>query len=236
MIYVMGGGTSKFFGAIGVVYPEGSTCTCTGKNTGKKLKAKDTSGQEVFAVPEADIWTIQISKIVDGVETGRTTTVEINGRIRCVNITMNYELVLFNGGDNTEETGGWDYSETKQYGGNEYSSTVFNVGTTLEYKAGNNYNGEGTDTLPRKGIVYNKKALDLKGYSRLRVVSKEAGATLRIGTSQMDNIVASMDLSVGGNAIEISHLSKEYYYYISIDNNADGNVAYPIKISEMVLE
>lgn len=229
MIYVMGGGTGKLFATIGVTYPANSTCTCTGKNSGKVFTAK--SNPWIFNVPEADEWTMVAT---GGNNPSKTINITAEGQVESV--TLNYSIVLFDAGDNTEETGGWDYSETKQYGGNESSGTEFSVGTTLEYRAGRNYNNEGTDTRPRKGTVYNKKAIDLTGYSRLRVVSEEAGATLRIISSETDDIVATMDLSVGGNAIEISHLSKEDYYYISIYNNADGDVAYPIEISEMVLE
>ena len=47
---------SKLFAAIGVTYPAGSTLTCT--NGTKTLTAKNTSGQWVFAIPEAGTWTV----------------------------------------------------------------------------------------------------------------------------------------------------------------------------------
>ena len=47
---------TKLFAAIGVTYPAGSTATCS-KGT-KTLTAKNTSGQWVFAIPEAGTWTV----------------------------------------------------------------------------------------------------------------------------------------------------------------------------------
>lgn len=55
-IMLSGGGSGKLFAAIGVTYPAGSTLTCT--NGTKTLKAKTTSGQWVFAIPEAGTWTV----------------------------------------------------------------------------------------------------------------------------------------------------------------------------------
>lgn len=52
--------SSKLFAAIGVTYPAGSTVTCT--NGTKTLTAKTTSGQWVFAIPEAGTWTVTATK------------------------------------------------------------------------------------------------------------------------------------------------------------------------------
>ena len=60
MIYVMSGGGTKLFAAIGVKFSAGSTLTCTCKENGKVLTAKTTSDQTeyVFAVPNAGTWTV----------------------------------------------------------------------------------------------------------------------------------------------------------------------------------
>ena len=55
-IMLSGGGGTKLFAAIGVTYPAGAIVTCT-KGT-KTLAAKNTSGQWVFAIPEAGTWTV----------------------------------------------------------------------------------------------------------------------------------------------------------------------------------
>lgn len=56
MIYVLSGGGTKLFAAIGVKYTPGSTCTCT--NGSKTFTAKNTSGEWVFAIPEEGDWTV----------------------------------------------------------------------------------------------------------------------------------------------------------------------------------
>ena len=79
MIYVMSGGSTKLFAAIGVTYPAGSTVTCT--NGTKTLTAKNTSGQWVFAIPETGTWTVTAgakSKSVTISKEGQFESVELN--------------------------------------------------------------------------------------------------------------------------------------------------------------
>ena len=95
MIYVLSGGT-KLFAAIGVTYPAGSTCTCS--NGTKTLKAKNTSGQWVFAIPEAGTWTVTAG------DKSRSVSITKEGQFESVNLAI---LVLFDSGDNVEVTGGW---------------------------------------------------------------------------------------------------------------------------------
>lgn len=85
MIYVLSGGT-KLFAAIGVTYPEGSTCTCT--NGTKTLKAKNTSGQWVFAIPEAGTWTVTAA---DGTNTkSQSVSITKEGQFESVNLATYY--------------------------------------------------------------------------------------------------------------------------------------------------
>lgn len=52
------GGGATAFAFIVATYPVGSTCTCTCTETGKVLRAKDTSGSWVFDIPYAGTWTV----------------------------------------------------------------------------------------------------------------------------------------------------------------------------------
>ena len=106
MIMRRGGGT-KLFAAIGATYPEGYTCTCTGKNSGKVLTAKKSPW--IFAIPEADEWTVAVS---GGSNPSQTVNITHEGQVEKVN--LGFSLVLFDGGDNTEVSGGWDAID-KQY-------------------------------------------------------------------------------------------------------------------------
>lgn len=85
-------GGTELFAAIGVTYPVGSTVTCT--NGTKTLTAKTTSGQWVFAIPEAGTWTVTAT---DGTETA-SETVEITAEGQSASVELNYSFVLFENG------------------------------------------------------------------------------------------------------------------------------------------
>lgn len=84
MIYVLSGG-AKLFAAIGATYPAGSTLTCT-KGT-KTLTAKNTSGQWVFAIPEAGTWTVNagtLSKTVNITHEGQFESVVLSNALALI--------------------------------------------------------------------------------------------------------------------------------------------------------
>ena len=84
----MGGGGTKLFAAIGVTYPAGSTLTCT--NGTKTLTAKTTSGQWVFAIPSAGIWTVTA---ILGTETAsETVVITTEGQFKSVELMYNYVI------------------------------------------------------------------------------------------------------------------------------------------------
>ena len=90
-----GGGAGKLFAAIGVTYPAGSTLTCS--NGTKTLKAKNTSGQWVFAIPEEGEWTV---KSFDGADYESSTnkgseTVAITAEGQSVTVELSYNFILF---------------------------------------------------------------------------------------------------------------------------------------------
>lgn len=106
-IMLSGGGSGKLFAAIGVTYPAGSTLTCT--NGTKTLTAKTTSGQWVFAIPEAGTWTVTAT---DGTSTkSQSVSITYEGQIESV--TLSFSLNLLRGGvENSEVTGGLYYRKT----------------------------------------------------------------------------------------------------------------------------
>ena len=81
-------GGTEMFAAIGVTYPAGSTLTCT--NGSKTLTAKNTSGQWVFAIPEAGTWTVTA---MDGTNT-KSQSVEINSEGQFENVELSYRTYL----------------------------------------------------------------------------------------------------------------------------------------------
>ena len=87
MILRRGGGNP--FAVIGVEYPEGSTCTCTGEK-GKVLTAKQSPW--IFNIPEADKWTVAASGVNNSVE------VEITKKGQCEKVKLLKSLELFTAG------------------------------------------------------------------------------------------------------------------------------------------
>lgn len=83
---------AKLFAAIGVTYPEGSVLTCT--NGTKTLTARTSTGQWVFAIPEAGTWTVTST---DGTETA-SETVEITIEGQSAKIELSYGLLLYKSG------------------------------------------------------------------------------------------------------------------------------------------
>lgn len=89
LLFFNNGGGTKLFAAIGVTYPAGSVVTCT--NGTKTLTAKNTSGQWVFAIPEAGTWTV---KATSGSNT-KSQSVSITSEGQFEQIALSFELVLF---------------------------------------------------------------------------------------------------------------------------------------------
>ena len=83
------------FAAIGVTYPEGSTCTCS--NGTKTLTAKDTSGQALFLVPEDGTWTVTATDPADATKT-KSESVSITKEGQWESVTLSYQFYLFKEG------------------------------------------------------------------------------------------------------------------------------------------
>lgn len=114
------------FAVIGVTYPAGSTCTCTSGET--TLTAEDTSGNAMFIIPEAGMWTV---KAVSGNQSvGKAISITAAGQVEA--ITLIFETVLFDGADNTAVTGGWKQVQyISEYGGVEITNTINVWGSTI---------------------------------------------------------------------------------------------------------
>ena len=110
-------GGTELFAAIGVTYPEGSTVTCT--NGSKTLTAKNTSGQWVFAIPEAGTWTVTAT---DGTYT-KNQSVSITSEGQFESLELSYALVLIENGVVAEGFAG----ETTGLVGMKYLTPAFSV-------------------------------------------------------------------------------------------------------------
>lgn len=123
------GGGTKLFAAIGVSYPEGSTLTCT--NGTKTLKAKTTTGQWVFAIPEAGTWTVTAT---DGTDTkSQSVSISTEGQFSSVELT--YRYYLFKEGEGVADNWGTAGNATLV----QKDNTAIVIKSTSGYGGNNNY-------------------------------------------------------------------------------------------------
>ena len=216
-----GGGTSKAYAAIGVTYPAGSTCTCT--DGVKTLTAKDTTGKALFVIPYAGTWMV---KAVSGSKsTSKTVSITAEGQVETV--TLTFETILFDGGDNTSVTGGWAYTITNSgYGSADVRGDNLTVGTTLYWLPGRSRNSEGTDQKNKNGYAHTKNKIDVTNYNTITAVSNYAEGHLTVGN-------ASVALKVGTVSLDISALTGSYE--VRLGDTVSGDRCSEVEISKLYL-
>ena len=221
-VFLMGSGlASKPYAVIGVTYPSGSTCTCT--NGSKTLKAKDTSGKALFIIPSAGTWTV---KAVKGSKSAsKAVSITAEGQVKTV--TLTFETILFDGGDNTGVTGGWAYTITNNgYGGSPVRGDNLTVGTTLYWLPGRTWNAGGTDQNNKDGYAHTKNKIDVTNYNTITAVSNYAQGHLTVGN-------ASVALKVGTVSLDISALTGSYE--VRLGDTASGDACSKVEISKLYL-
>lgn len=217
-------GGGKIFAAIGVTYPEDSVCTCT--NGTKTMEAGNTNGQWVFAIPEAGEWTVTST---DGINE-KSQSVSITKEGQFESMALSYQLILFDGGDNTTVTGGW---KADGHGG---PTAV--VGTTV----GLNINASGKAYEGKSFIVATKNTIDMSGYTKLCATITNLSATegkVRVVSEINSNATAkaSVDAKLGTVEVDISSLnSGKVGLWIIITANAYGVFSGSISASKIWLE
>ena len=221
MIAVPVGVSSKPYAVIGVTYPSGSTCTCT--NGSKTLTAKDTSGKALFVIPSAGTWTVKAVK--GSKSTSKTVSITAEGQVETV--TLIFELILFDGGDNKSVTGGWSYTITDVgYNDTSVRGDNLTVGTTLYWLPGRGWNGGGTDQKSRSGYAHTKKKIDVTKYNTITAVSNYAEGHLTVGN-------ASVALKVGTVSLDISALTGSYE--VRLGDTVNGDHCSEVEISKLYL-
>lgn len=155
--FYVSSGTS-FSATINITYPAGSTCTVT--NYKKTWTAPNTSGSWTFKANEVGHYTV---KAVSGNKSReKEVLITVEGQVE--NVTLTYELVLFdgsNGGDVTALTGGWEAD------GHVSSNIVFSVGSN---KISFNYAVTQTQgTINRTWFIYTKNSINMANYTTLHI-------------------------------------------------------------------
>lgn len=227
MIYVLSGGT-KLFAAIGVTYPAGSTCTCT--NGSKTLKAKNTSGQCVFAIPEAGTWIVTAT---NGTNT-KSQNVEITSEGQSVSVKLVYTCFLFDKGDQfTDTTGGW-----KAYGANAYFVSGDGYLGVKAQSSNNDYPGIGGTVNPID--LTNFKTLKGMACRRLETTDVALIGVAKTQTNAASGFVASAKPAYSSSGafldftLDISGLSGPHY--IALASSAAGGSYYWVQAEQLWLE
>ena len=221
MIVMPIGVSSKPYAVIGVTYPSGSTCTCT--NGRKTLTTKDTSGKAMFIIPSAGTWTVTA---VSGSKS-KSIAVSITAEGQVEVVTLIYELILFDGGDNTGVTGGWTYTITNYgYGGHPVREDNLTVGATLYWLPGRTWNDGVTDQNNKDGYAHTKNKIDVTNYNTITAVSNYAEGHLTVGN-------ASVALKVGTVSLDISALTGSYE--VRLGDTVSGDRCSKVEISKLYL-
>ena len=201
-----GGGMGKLFAAIGVEYPAGSECSCT--NGTKTLKAKDTSGKWVFAIPEAGTWTVTAT---DGTNS-KSVEVEISEQGQNEKVVLSYwsgEL-YDSGNEYSNITGGFE-----QYG---FPSTSVSAGGSISKRESSiamSVGGKGVSAS-----TVNK--IDLTDFNTLHVNilsnTAEGNRGRLFVASDRTTTVSYVDIGgvTGEATLDVSDLNGEYYLGVGI--------------------
>ena len=201
-----GGGIGKLYAVIGVEYPAGSECSCT--NGEKTLKAKDTSGKWLFAIPEAGTWTVTAT---DGTNS-KSVDVEITTQGQSEKVVLSYwsgEL-YDSGNEYSDITGG-----IEQYG---FPMSTITAGGSMS-------KGESSVTIIPNGrgvsaSTVNK--IDLTDFNTLHVNILSNTSAVNRGTmfvaSDRTTTVSLVDIGgvIGEATLDVSDLNGEYYLGVGI--------------------
>lgn len=202
-----------FSAAIAITYPANSTCVVT-DSSGATIASDTNTGTA------AKIWTATVNATgtytitataTDGSGKTKSTTVSITADGQSKSVTLSYELLLFNGGDNTAVTGGW-----KAAGHGSPQLVLGNdIGIDGSLPGSSGY---------KSWMFATNNLVDVRGHTKLHALVKTISG---ITTAQLcvtneiktnDGIylgandpVAAADASVGECVLDISSLNGSYH-------------------------
>nr|DAI54376.1 MAG TPA: hypothetical protein [Caudoviricetes sp.] len=189
--------SSTFAATLNITYPAGSTCTVTDGTT--TYTAPDTSGTWTCIVGNTDTWTVSCTNGSNNA----SQAVSITTSGQTVSVALSYTLYLFNGGDVTANSGGWN-------------SPISISGGTLIISGGATFL-----------TATNKNAIDLTNFKTLVFVATDVQGTnyqqgFRFGVmaSQQSDLngnydslfAASVDPNQAGTyTVDVNSLSGNYF-------------------------
>lgn len=213
-------GGMKIYAFIVVSYPAGSVCTCS--KGSRTMKAKDTSGVYVFAIPEAGNWTVSASSTAH--PTPVTKTVSITSYGQSVGVTLAYIRNLLSY-DNKypNNTGGWvQTTVTKLWG--EYSSVAATAnGNGLEFPSATSIM---TTNWPQDLSTFDSLYVNVPASSRQITVSimKSLGGEMGYKNS---NVLAQANIDGTSSQfrLDISAVNDSCYVVIGVGSTYTATVA-----------
>lgn len=147
--------TIAFFSAtISITYPAASTCVVT-DSTGATV-ASDTNADSAAKTWTATVGAVGAYTITATSTSGgktKSSTVTITAAGQATSVTLAYELILFDGTDNTTATGGWTF------GRNPDGSTTFSNAKISNKQIVYSQSGYGG--------IFTKKQIDVTNYKTL---------------------------------------------------------------------
>lgn len=144
-----------FTATIKVTYPAKSTCVIknsSGTQVGSDTNTGTTAKTWTATVGASGTYTITATA-TDGSGKSKSTTVSITTDGQAATATLTYELILFDGTDNTSATGGWTFGE-RASGGSEFSDATISNNQIVYSQSG--YGG-----------IFTKKQIDVTVYKTL---------------------------------------------------------------------
>ena len=218
-----------FSATISITYPAKSTCVVK-NSSGTTVASNTNTGSSTktwtATVNATGTYTVTATA-TDGSGKTKSTTVSITADGQVKTATLVYELILFDGGDNTGVTGGWAYTITNVgYNDDSVRRDNLTVGTTLYWLPGRGWNGGGTDQANRDGYAHTKKKIDVTNYNTITAVSKYAEGHLTVGN-------ASVALKVGTVSLDISALTGSYE--VRLGDTVSGDRCSEVEISKLYL-
>ena len=228
-VELLGGG--EYFAAIAVTFPAGATCTCS--NGTKTLTASSADGIYIFAIPEIGSWTVK-AELGGSAET--TVSITEEGQVESVTLAFTPAiLLLFDGGDISSETGGWNYD------GRETEPLI---GSSVGLDIDSSISGAWVE---ESWVLATSNAIDMSGYSKLcanisglDVQGEEDAAWLCVVDSIAWNASLSAGQLIDSNGkvtVDISNVSSGHVgLKLQIISNGYGQLVGSVHASKIWLE
>lgn len=214
--------TIAFFSAtINVTYPANSTCVVT-DSSGATIASNTNTGTDTktwtATVNATGTYTVTATA-TDSSGKSKSQNVEITADGQSVSVTLSYELVLFDDGDNTAVTGGWKaagHASPQVVLGNDIG-----ISASLPWSSGY-----------KSWMFATNNLVDVRGHTKLHAIVKTISGittaqlcvTNEIKTNNGEYLgandpVAAADASVGECVLDISSLNGSYHLGLWCESN-----------------